>query len=148
MRSFPVMFAFPSVLMIGEPARGQDPPTVEGARAAVVATLHRQGRPLEPGRVVADSAELWERFVVCSNRRVMTTCALADSLPIVMVRIQLTAPDTAQVEIADVELLRTICGFRAPLPAPVIGAQRRSFQTMAYIKGRWVLAKSGGHIAC
>jgi hypothetical protein len=131
-----------AVACVAHASSAQEPRTEAGARASVLTWLRDKREVRDTARVVADSAELWRRFVVCGGPP-ERPCTIADNRPVTVVQLRFVEPDTALVTVADYELRTTYCPGSRPLVPAIIGSTAWRNFTFVYAAGRWEQRKAG-----
>ena len=138
--SFTVLLIGAALIPLG--ALAQQPRTVEGARAAALVEISHLARADSSSPIVADSAELWRRFVRCNEGGARPRCELVGAQVVRMLLVQLTSPTTARTELRYYRMTPDDCGG-PPVRPPHIELTRTFSMSLAYADGRWAPSSWG-----
>lgn len=118
---------------------GQQPRTVEGARAAAVALL-RDGRAIpDTVPIVSDTVAARHVLIDCPDTvDVGPGCTWHDKRSAIVLRVTLVDSVTATIERWTYSVMRQSCPGGRPHPVPAIGWTSSASFRMRYTEGRWV----------
>jgi hypothetical protein len=129
-------------------SRAQAPRTLDGARAAALAALRVRGGPSALAPIVADSAELWRRFVRCRGRATSRQCTLHGVAAVTMLFVSLPTPDSATVVVREYRMIAERCPSRTPIVPPRLGVAHVEFWSIRFSQGQWRQIGNISGVAC
>ena len=136
-------------LLLAPPvARAQPTRSIDDVRTAAVVAYRSLDRPARDMPIVADSAELWRRFVRCRGRAKSRHCALKGATKVTMFLVTLPTSDSAAVEVREYQMIAERCPSRTPIVPPRLGVAHVEYWAFRFRDGRWQSSGRPSTIAC
>jgi CO dehydrogenase/acetyl-CoA synthase beta subunit len=107
-----------------------------GVRDAVVHELRTTKRASPRTQFVSDSADL-ERFISCESVAAVRRCVLTDSVPVMLVRVTMIAPDSAEALVGTYRMFDARCPSGVRIDPPLIAIDQTERRTLVYRAGQW-----------
>ena len=139
---------FLALLLAPYVARAQSARSIDDVRTAAVAAYRGLAHPARDTPIVADSAELWRRFVRCSGRAKSRHCELKGATTVVMFLVTLPTTDSAAVEVREYQMILERCPSRTPIIPPRVGVAHVEYWAFLFKDGRWQPTGRPSTIAC
>ena len=134
-------------LSAGSVAVAQQPMNAQGVREAVVRDLIARSTFRAGTQFISDSLEL-APFVKCHQVGSTRRCTLADTVPVVLLRVTLYRPDSARVLIGTYRMFYSRCPSRTPIDPPIISVDDVELRTLRYQDGSWREVGPRGRVVC